>query len=339
MRISLLSVFLFFISCNLAKNEDNIERSQISLLSEKINKNPSNTDYLLERAIYNLDKHKYESALFDLKQCLLIDSLNSKFNYLASQAYFEISKHDKTKSEYGKLALQCIRESINSDQTNYLALALHGEINIAYARYKEAIDLFNRSLEIEYNQFQIHHLMGYAFKQLNQHDIAINCFQNSININPSYIQSYIEIGLIYQLRNDTLTEIYYNNVLDIDSSDIITLYNLALYYQDNQLYNKALVTYNKLLVFDAFNTNTHFNIGFIHMELKLFNVAVNNFADAIYSNSVFYQAYYARGVCFETLGNIAQAEVDYRRAVEIKPDYTYAIDALEVLNNNNIKYK
>ena len=99
------------------------------------------------------------------------------------------------------------------------------------------------------------------------------------------------------------------------------------------------MTYNKLLVFDAFNTNTHFNIGFIHMELKLFNVAVNNFADAIYSNSVFYQAYYARGVCFETLGNIAQAEVDYRRAVEIKPDYTYAIDALEVLNNNNIKYK
>ena len=38
---SLLSITssLFFISCNLAKNEDNIERSQISLLSEKINKN------------------------------------------------------------------------------------------------------------------------------------------------------------------------------------------------------------------------------------------------------------------------------------------------------------
>mgnify|MGYP000167901361 CR=1 FL=1 len=47
----------------------------------------------------------------------------------------------------------------------------------------------------------------------------------------------------------------------------------------------------------------------------------------------------ARGVCFETLGNIAQAEVDYTRAIEINPDYIYAIDALEILNNNNKKYK
>ena len=339
MRIYLLSSFLLFSACNVVEENDNVKKSEISLLSEKINKNPSNTDYLIDRAMFNLDKNKHESALFDLKQCLLIDSLNSEFNFLAAQSYFEISKYDKTKSEYGKLALECIKKSTDSDPNNHLALSLHGELNIAYARYKQAIDLFNKSLKIKYNQFKTHHLMGYAFKQLNQHDIAIDCFQNSISINPIYTQSYIEIGLIYQLRNDTLTEIYYNNVLDIDSSDVITLYNLALYYQDNKLYNKALVTYNKLLVFDAFNTNTHYNIGFIHMELKLFNIAINNFADAIYSNSVFYQAYYARGVCFETLGNIAQAEVDYRRAIEINPDYTFAIDALEVLINTNKKYK
>ena len=339
MRIYLLSSFLLFSACNVVEENDNVKKSEISLLSEKINKNPSNTDYLLDRAMFNLDKNKHESALFDLKQCLLIDSLNSEFNFLAAQSYFEISKYDKTKSEYGTLALECIKKSTDRDPNNHLALSLHGELNIAYARYKQAIDLFNKSLKIKYNQFKTHHLMGYAFKQLNQHDIAIDCFQNSISINPIYTQSYIEIGLIYQLRNDTLTEIYYNNVLDIDSSDVITLYNLALYYQDNKLYNKALVTYNKLLVFDAFNTNTHYNIGFIHMELKLFNIAINNFADAIYSNSVFYQAYYARGVCFETLGNIAQAEVDYRRAIEINPDYTFAIDALEVLINTNKKYK
>ena len=37
------------------------------------------------------------------------------------------------------------------------------------------------------------------------------------------------------------------------------------------------------------------------MELELYNIAANNFSDAIYSNSSFYQAYYARGICFETL--------------------------------------
>ena len=95
---------------------------------------------------------------------------------------------------------------------------------------------------------------------------------------------------------------------------------------------------NKLLDFDAFNANTHYNIGFIHMELDLFDIAVNNFADAIYSNTAFYEAYYARGICFETLGNIAQAEVDYKRAIEINPDYKYAKDALQNLKTNNQKY-
>ena len=71
------------------------------------------------------------------------------------------------------------------------------------------------------------------------------------------------------------------------------------------------------------------------MELEVYDVAANNFSDAIYSNSSFYQAYYARGICFETLGNIKQAESDYKRAIQLNPDYYYAIDALSLLQQKN----
>jgi tetratricopeptide (TPR) repeat protein len=67
-------------------------------------------------------------------------------------------------------------------------------------------------------------------------------------------------------------------------------------------------------------------------------VAANNFSDAIYSNSEFFEAYYSRGNCFETLGNIAQAESDYKRAIEINPKYKYAIEALGTLQKTNKKY-
>ena len=334
----LFSLSLFF-SCQTNNNDSKAVKSDIVLLSEKINQNPNDINLILNRVDYNLNLKKYESALFDLNQCLSIDSLNSRCNFLAAFCYFEISKYDQTKSEYGKLALDCIKNSIEIDSDNFLAFSLYGEINIAYGRYKQAIDCFNKSLSKEYNQYKIHHLMGYAFKKLRQDDEAINCFQNSLNINPEYIEPYIELALVYQGMNDTLAETYYLNALKIDSSNVISLYNLALYYQSNFLYNKALETYNLLLAFDAFNANTHYNIGFIHMELDLHDVAVNNFADAIYSNPSFFESYYARGICFETLGNIAQAEVDYKRAIEINPEYNFAIDALENLNKNNLKYK
>ena len=180
--------------------------------------------------------------------------------------------------------------------------------------------------------------MAFLFAEYRYLAIFIVIVAGLLFINPDFIEPYIEIALIYQLKNDTLTTTFYNNALKLDSTNIIVLYNLALYYQNNLNYNMALETYNKLLKYDSFNSNTHYNIGFIHMELDLHNIAVHNFADAIYSNSVFYEAYYARGICFETLGNIAQAEVDYKRSIEINPDYKFAIDALENLRNNNKKY-
>ena len=66
--------------------------------------------------------------------------------------------------------------------------------------------------------------------------------------------------------------------------------------------------------------------------------ATHHLCVAYKPNTAFYEAYYARGICFETLGNIAQAEVDYKRAIEINPDYKYAKDALQNLKTNNQKY-
>ncbi len=106
----------------------------------------------------------------------------------------------------------------------------------------------------------------------------------------------------------------------------------------SQDWNNALDGYAALHKAHPFHSSGHYNLGFIHMELGLYDVAANNFSDAIYSNSEFFEAYYSRGNCFETLGNIAQAESDYKRAIEINPEYKYAIEALETLQKINKKY-
>ena len=180
--------------------------------------------------------------------------------------------------------------------------------------------------------------MGYAFKQLKQTENAINCFRNAVNINPDYKEAHMQLGQIFHLLEDTVAVIYYNNALRLSPKDEMVLYNKALFYQSKQEWNTALDVYAELFAINAFHSSGHYNLGFIHMELGLYDVAANNFSDAIYSNSEFYEAYYSRGNCFETLGNIAQAESDYKRAIEINPEYTYAIDALESLINMNKNY-
>ncbi|MDC0249281.1 tetratricopeptide repeat protein [Flavobacteriales bacterium] len=337
MRIIALVILLIFLSCNITNERKEI-KSPIDLLSESIHKDPTNTNLLFARATYNKKHDNLESALFDLTQCVKLDSLNHTFQFLVAETYFELSKRPNANGNYPSLAKHHLTKAIQLNAKHEKYLALFGELMLAYAKYKEAIDYFNRSLKIRYNQAKTHMLMGYAFKELGQDDNAINCFRNSVNVNPEFKEAFVQLGQIFHMRGDTTAVLYYDNALNIDPSDKITLYNKALFYQSILNWNAALEAYANLHKVDPFHSSGHYNIGFIHMELGLYDVGANNFSDAIYGNSQFFEAYYSRGNCFETLGNIGQAESDYKRAIEINPDYTFAIEALKELEEKNKKF-
>ena len=335
-KIAFFSVLLLC-ACSGAK-KNITEKSEIVLLSEAIQNDPSNTALLLDRANYNQELNNLESVLFDLNQCVQLDSLNSDFHYSVAEIYFELSKRKNANGKYPSLVKNHLTKAIELDDKDQRPQALLGELMLAYAKYKEAIDYFNTSLKINYNQAKTHMLMGYAFKQLGQDDNAINCFRNSINVDPEFKEGFVQLGQMFHIKGDTSAVLYYDNALQLDSTDEMTLYNKALFYQSTLNWNAALEAYSDLHKVNYTHSSGHYNIGFIHMELGLYDVASNNFSDAIYSNSEFFEAYYSRGNCFETLGNIKQAEIDYKRAIEINPEYTFAIEALEQLQLKNKKY-
>jgi tetratricopeptide (TPR) repeat protein len=328
--------FLILISCN--SNDKKEQGSIIQVLSEKIMQDPTNIDLLYSRVNYNRSKNNLESALFDLKEILRLDSLSSINQFNIAEVYFELSKDKNSDSKYPSLVRYHLQQSIKLDDKNKESLSLLGELFLAYNKYEDAIKLFNQSLVIDYNQEKTHLLLGYSFKKLLQNNNAINCFRNAVNIKPDYFEAHMQLGQIFHLLGDTTALIYYNNALDLRPSDEMVLYNKALFYQSLLDWNNALESYALLHKVSPFHSDGHYNLGFIHMELGLYSIATNNFSDAIYSNSEFYEAYYSRGSCFETLGNIAQAESDYNRAVEINSQYNYAIEALENLKINNKKY-
>jgi len=332
-KIAFIAFFILS-ACNFSEEK----KSDIQMLSEKIAQNPTDIDLLYNRVEYNKSRNNLESVLYDLKEIVRLDSLNSVNHVNIANIYFELSKNKNQSSKYPLLVKHHLEISLKMDRNNKDAYALMGELLLAYYKYEEAINSFNTSLEIEYNQERIHMLMGYAFKQLEQFDNAINCFRNSINVNPDFFEGHMQLGQTFHLLGDTSALIYYNNALRLQPTDEMVLYNKALFFQNQLDWNNALEAYAQLHKVSPFHSSGHYNLGFIHMELGLYDIAANNFSDAIYSNSEFYEAYYSRGNCFETLGNIAQAESDYKRAIEINSKYIYAIEALESLLEKNKKY-
>lgn len=338
MRSLFLLYFLIFSFCTPNK-EKNLSESYFLTLSKEIEKNPYNIDLLLERVDYNKKRNHLESALFDLKQCLVLDSLNATHHYNIADIYFEMSKRPNTNSKYPDLARFHLNQSLKIDSQFFKSYGLLGELLLAFGNYKEAISNFLSSIKINYNQSNIHTLLGFAYKQLREDKKALDSFRRAVNIDPDYKEAYVQLGKIYHSEDDTLALTYYDKALNIDNNDQIVIYNKAVFYQNRLDWNKALDMYSQLHNINPFHASGHYNIGFIHMELSLYDIATNNFSDAIYSEPNFFEAYYSRGVCFETLGNIAQAESDYRRAIEINSKYSFAIQALEELLNKNKNYK
>ena len=311
------------------------QNNKIDYLSLFLSSNYISVDSLYKTINYLISINDLSAAIKYAEDIIKLEPKKSKSYLNLANIYFELSKKRNANPSFPSLVKQNLEKSIELDNQNFIAYSLMGELLLASGDYQESVNFLTKSLQINYNQENTHLLLGYTFKQLKEYPKAIDCFRNSLLINPSFFEANMQLGQIYHLLKDKNAILYYDNAIKLDSKNELVLYNKALFYQDMQEWNNALSAYAELHEVNKFHSDSHYNLGFIHMELELYDIAANNFSDAIYSNSSFYQAYYARGICFETLGNIKQAESDYKRAIQLNPDYYYAIEALSLLQQKN----
>ena len=144
---SLFILILLFFSCCIDNKEKNYSESYFITLSKEIEKNPYNTDLLLERVNYNKKRNYLESALFDLKQCLLIDSLNAVYHFNIADIYFEMSKKPNANSKYPDFSRFHLQQALKIDNQDYKSFGLLGELFLAFGNYKEAISKFISSIK------------------------------------------------------------------------------------------------------------------------------------------------------------------------------------------------
>ena len=307
-------------------------------------------------------KNDLSSAINGLNKIIKLDSVNSLHHYNISDVYFDLLEDresylmtnlNSALASKDTVAIDIAQQEINNcvqklgyhlelslkiDNKNHDALALKGKWFLIKAQHEEAIRFFNKSLVLDYNQEETHKNMGYAFKALQDFDKAINCFMNAVLINPEYFEAHMQLAEIFHLLDDTIALTHYNNALELEPSNQDALYGKAVFLHSQSYWDDALIAYAELHKVNYTHVDGHYNLGFIHMELGLYDIAVNNFSDAITSRPDYYQAYYAKGNCLETLGDVARAEYNYKKAIEINPEYKYAIEALLVLQENNKKY-
>jgi len=298
--------------------------SVMEAINQKIRKDVNNPDLYIERSgLYELLGDN-RAAVEDIDRALRIDSTN--LNTLIAQADFLLKRGELNTSAR-------ILEH---------AKTLHPEASIIYQKLSELylvagnnkLSMENADNAVKYDKFnpKAYYLKGFNFIQLKDTTKSISSFRTAVEQDPEFFEAYMQLGTIFASLHDPISLDYFNNALEVKPGNKEALYGIGMYQQENGLYNDAFITYAKLTKAHPNFKEAHFNIGYTHMYyLQMYSEAKSYFTDAINVDPNYYQAYYNRGYCHELLGDIRNAELDYKKALSIQPDYTLAAEGLSRL--------
>jgi tetratricopeptide (TPR) repeat protein len=210
------------------------------------------------------------------------------------------------------------------DNNNVQARIELGWLAFLIQNYTQAIEYADAALKRNMYAAEAYYLKGMIFYEKKDTAKAISSFITAVEQESNYYEAYIQLSVLHFNQENDLAKGYIKNALRIKPKSPEALYHYGLWCQEHGEYNEAIETYHKILEIKPFR-EALFNLGFIHQEyLKVYEEAINFYTQAISSDKNYFEAYYNRGLCHEFLGNYRQAELDFRKALEINPDYDYA---------------
>ncbi len=331
LRYLIFAATLLFGSCgNDIKQPETIKATtdttstgrKLAELSDKITQNPKDASLLHERARLLIDEKKFEDALTDMQKVLLIDSTKSE--YFLTMADLSMAANRTFNAK------EFLEKAIALDPDNTDAIMRLAELNLIVKQYGQSVTLLTKVLDKDKSNTNAWLMRGINYKENGDTNRAINDFRSAIEADPQFYSAYMQLGIIFQLRNDPIAEGYFTNAIKIKPNSEEALYGRGLYYQEQNQLNKAIEDYTAIIKLNPNNRNAFFNLGYIHhIYLKVYPEAVKYYSKAIMADPQYVEAYYNRGLCYEFMGNLQDAKLDYKTALNLRPVYEAAQEGLK----------
>ena len=310
-----------------AKDTLSIEVNSVELkkLNELLKADPNNSNLYYKRGKVYFGFKDYEAAIEDANRALKVDSLKTdSFYILLTDASFTAGK-----TRQAKEALERCIKNIPTSTKAYLKLA---EMYFYVKKYQESINNINSALKLDPTLAIGYFLKGMCYKESGDTALAVSSMQTACEQDDKYYDAYVELGNLYAAKRNPLCIEYFNNALRVKPQSTEVIYFVGKFYQDTKRIPQAVDAYNKLLSLDKKNKHALYNLGAINYTfLKNLEKAKDYFTQAIDTDADYAEAYLARGICFEDLKELTDAEADYKMAVQSKTNFEPAIERLNNL--------
>lgn len=306
------------------KNPTDTLSTTLNLLNSQIENDPENPNLLYERSKLFYNQKLLDKAMDDITKALSIDSNQSIFYLHYSDVLYAVNKISEAK--------KAIEKSLQLDPKSRDANAKMGELHYYLKDYSVAFKYLDEALRIDPYYAKVYFIKGMCFKENGDTTLAISSFRTCIEQDPDYFHAYMQLGNIMADQDNPMAIDYYTNALRVNGTMIEAYYGLAFFYQEHGQPDKAIEVYNDLLDIDPRNAPTKHNIGYTYLfKLNDPGKAIPYFTDALLDDQKMVNAYYHRGYAYEKTGKRDLAIKDYKKAVELAPEFDLPNERLRKL--------
>ncbi|MEZ4979070.1 MAG: tetratricopeptide repeat protein [Chitinophagales bacterium] len=323
------SVLLTFslVGCKPEKPAENTEKNDLiqdqalSYLDSMIQANPRNADLYYDRSLYLSQHNNLPKAVSDIYSALQLDSAKVEYYYLGADLFVEMGE--------GSKAVALISKAINNFPKNEELYLRAVEYNYYMKSYESALNFCNDLLELNAYNADAYFLKGMIYKELKQENKAISSFQTCVEVDPSFYNAYMQLGLIYSKNKNDQAIQYFENASKLADNQREALYAIAYHFQSKKEFSKAIKEYKNMLSIDPKDHEVFYNIGYCYIDLDSLDKAYKHFDMALKLQPQYTGAYYMKGYVSELVGNKKEALENYQQALKLLPNDSTILAALQ----------
>ena len=322
----LMSIAFFLFSCSTNKDKDYSSLPpELATLTKKIDESPKDAELYYLRAQYYYNQKQIDEAQKDILQSIKLDPKQSKYYVTLSDVYFAQRKTDDTE--------EMLEKAISMDPKNNEARLKLAELYFHLKMYDFCNKTLDEALKLQNHNPKAHLIRAFSLKDQGDTVGAIRMLQLAIDQNPKEVKAFLELGYIFQQKNDPLAISYYKNALDVEPKNTEIRYNMAMMLQEMGQYEAAVEEYKNIIAIDPNHKAALHNIGYIYLiyEQK-YEEAVAFFTKAIEVDPEFVNAVCNRALAFEELEQYENARQDYLYSRQLSENFEPAIQGLNRLD-------
>jgi Tfp pilus assembly protein PilF len=208
-------------------------------------------------------------------------------------------------------------------------------------KYDEAIECYNKALEINPKYAEAWNNKGNAYFDMNKYDEAIECYNKALEINPKYAEAWYNKGLIsFNLQRYEESKEYIIKTIELTEEPSVKVGALTLkgaILLKLKDFNNAKKVLEEATSIDPNFADAYYYKARVQMELKEYDDAIRLYKIAIDKDKNHIEAYNGLADAYARKDNIDEAKEQLKKAIRIKPDFTEAYINLAKLSGYTTK--